>query len=150
VAGPADLIAEVRDWRRRHGGTLFSMWPNAASALYALRNRLPRMADYVRHAGAIAAQLATVSGVSVLPDPPPTEMMHILLPAKPAGWRSAVARMAEESGIMTWPNTWDCDLPDVQRIELSVGEAVLGFEPGEVRSIVQQLIKWAAADDGNR
>lgn len=144
LAGPAELVAEVRTWRRRHGGTLFSMWPNAASALYALRNRLPRMAAYVDHASAIAAELVKVPGVDVLPDPPPTEMMHFFLPATAAGLRCAVVRMAEEEGVMTWPRGWDFDLPGLQRIELSVGEAVMGFEPAEVRSIVEQLISWAA------
>jgi threonine aldolase len=33
VAGADDVVAEVREWRKRMGGTLFGMWPNAASAL---------------------------------------------------------------------------------------------------------------------
>jgi len=33
LAGPADILAEVREWRQRMGGTLFGLWPNAASAL---------------------------------------------------------------------------------------------------------------------
>ena len=41
---------EVREWRRRHGGTLFALWPYAASDLAALRTRLPRMAAYHEHA----------------------------------------------------------------------------------------------------
>lgn len=145
VAGPADVLAEVREWRHRHGGTLFTMWPNAASALYGLRNRLPRMPAYVEHARAIAAELAGIPGVSVMPDPPPTEMMHIFVPASSSGWRPAVVRLAEDEGIMTWPHLWDCDVPGMQRIELSVGEAVMGFEPSEVRSVVERLIEWAAA-----
>ena len=36
VAGSADVIAQVRDWRKRMGGTLFGLWPNAASALTCL------------------------------------------------------------------------------------------------------------------
>jgi threonine aldolase len=144
VAGPADVIAEAREWRHRHGGTLFSMWPNAASALFSLHNRLPRMESYVAHAGAIARALAAIPGVSVLPDPPPTEMMHFLVPARRRAWRAAVARMAEERSVMTWSHPWDCDVPGLQRIELSVGEAVMGFEPGEVRAIVEQLIEWAS------
>jgi threonine aldolase len=143
VAGPPDLIAEVKEWRHRHGGTLFSMWPNAASALYGLRNRLPRMDDYVARAGAIAEALATVPGVTVVPEHPPTEMMHFLVPASRSSWRAAVARMAEERSVMTWPGPWDCDVPGLQRIELAVGDAVMGFEPDEVRAILEQLIEWA-------
>ena len=144
VAGSADVVAEVGAWRRRHGGTLFTMWPNAASALSALRNRLPRMPDYVAHARAVAAELAAIPGVTVLPDPPPTEMMHVFLPATRKGLRAAVVRLAEEEGIMTWPRPWDFDVPTVQRVELSVGEATMGFTPAEVRALVERLVAGAA------
>jgi threonine aldolase len=50
LAGPADIVAEAREWRRRMGGTLFGLWPNAASALSCLRRRLPLMPAYLRHA----------------------------------------------------------------------------------------------------
>ena len=49
VAGPADILAEVREWRQRMGGALFGLWPNAASALTCLRRRLPLMPAYLRH-----------------------------------------------------------------------------------------------------
>ena len=44
LAGPEDVVADVREWRRRHGGTLYGMWPLAASGLNGLRTRFPRMA----------------------------------------------------------------------------------------------------------
>ncbi len=79
VAGPQAVIAQVRDWRRRMGGTLHGLWPGAASALSCLRTRLPRMPRYVEHARAIAGLLREVPGVVVVPDPPQTSMMHLLL-----------------------------------------------------------------------
>ena len=50
LLGDEDVIAEAREWRHRHGGTLFNMWPYAASELAGLRLRLPRMPEYVEHA----------------------------------------------------------------------------------------------------
>src|SRR5207248_10685804 len=79
LAGPADVVDEVRVWRRRHGGTLYGMWPNAGSALHVLRLRLPRIADYRRHALAIANGLRDLPGVEVVPDPPHTTMFHLVL-----------------------------------------------------------------------
>ncbi len=47
LAGSEDVIAESKEWRRRrHGGMLYGLWPNAASGLVGLRTRLPRMAAY--------------------------------------------------------------------------------------------------------
>ena len=57
LAGDESLVAEAREWRSRHGGTLFAMWPYAAAGLVGLRDRLPRMPRYVEHARAIAAAL---------------------------------------------------------------------------------------------
>src|SRR4051794_17947308 len=54
LAGPADVVAEVREWRRRMGGTLFGLWPGAASALSCLRRRLPLMPAYLQRAREIA------------------------------------------------------------------------------------------------
>ena len=48
----ADVVAEVREWRRRMGGTLFGLWPGAASALTCLRRRLPLMPRLPRAAPA--------------------------------------------------------------------------------------------------
>ena len=50
LAGPDDVVAEVREWRRRLGGTLFGLWPGAASALTCLRRRLPLMPVYLERA----------------------------------------------------------------------------------------------------
>src|SRR5258706_13046822 len=41
LAGPADVIAEAREWRLRHGGRQWTMGPNAPSALTQLPERLP-------------------------------------------------------------------------------------------------------------
>jgi threonine aldolase len=53
LAGPEDVVADAREWRHRHGGTLFALWPYAASALAGLRSRLRRMARYRSHAEAV-------------------------------------------------------------------------------------------------
>ena len=63
LAGDEQLVAEAREWRHRHGGTLFELWPYAAAGLAGLRLRAPRMPAYVEHAKAIAAELATLDGV---------------------------------------------------------------------------------------
>src|SRR5215472_14982335 len=96
LAGPADIVAEAREWRHRMGGTLFGLWPNAASALSCLRRRLPLMPAYLRHARAIAAALAGVAGVRVVPDPPQVPMMHLLQNTTQDSYIAAVRRLAKE------------------------------------------------------
>src|SRR6516164_2383755 len=139
VAGPADIIAEVREWRKRMGGTLYGLWPGAASALSCLHRRLPLMPAYLSHAREIAAALREVPGVRVVPDPPQAGLMHLLLSTTPEGFASAARRLAAEQHIWTWPRAMPTPDPGVQRVELHVGDATCALRPGQVRDAIAAL-----------
>lgn len=141
LAGEEDVIAEARAWRKRHGGTLFGLWPNAASALAGLRKRLPLMPRYYEHARAIAENLRGIPNVEVVPDPPQTPMMHLHLRVDADAFLEAARRIAEEQGIFTWARTSDGETPGIRVVELTVGDATLGFTPDEVAGIVAQLVQ---------
>jgi threonine aldolase len=141
VAGPPDILAEVREWRSRHGGTLFAMWPYAASDLAALRLRLPRMQAYHDHAMAIGAALKGLDGLEVVPDPPQVSMMHLLLRVEPDAFQEAMFALAERDGIFTWTRSFATDSPHVQAVELDVGDSTLEFSPEEVRSVMERLVE---------
>jgi threonine aldolase len=136
VAGPDEIIAEIREWRERMGGMLFGLWPNAASALSCLAVRLPRMPAYLEHARAIAAAVAGVSGIRVIPDPPQTSMMHLLVATTQQGFTATARAVAAEQGIWTWPQAMTTADPAVQRVELSVGDAACALSPDEVAGVL--------------
>jgi hypothetical protein len=140
VAGPADILAEVREWRHRMGGTLFGLWPNAASALSCLRRRLPLMPEYLSHAREIAATLRDLAGVRVVPDPPQVPMMHLLLSTTQERFAAAARRLAIERRIWSWPTAMPTGDPGVQRIELSVGDATRTLSPAQVGEIIATLL----------
>lgn len=135
LAGPADVVAEVREWRRRMGGTLFGLWPGAASAQTLLRPRLARMPDYLAHARAIAEALRGRDGVRVLPEPPQTPMLHLLLRTSPEAFAQHALAHARE-GLWTWPAAMPGLDPGTCRVELSVGEATCAMSPQEVAAVV--------------
>jgi threonine aldolase len=139
LAGPGDILAEVREWRKRMGGTLHGLWPGAASALSCLRRRLPLMPEYLSHAREIASALCGAPGVRVVPDPPHVSMMHLLLSTTQAGFTAAARRLAAEQGVWTWPQAMITPDPGVQRVELYVGDATRAVPPGRVRDIVTAL-----------
>jgi len=140
VAGPAEIVNEVREWRRRMGGTLFGLWPNAASALALLRQRLPKMPHYLEHARAIAAALGELPEVTVVPDPPQTPMMHLLLRVTADVIDDGVRRLANDERLWAM-RTVPTDDPTVQRAELSVGDATCMLTPAEVADIVASLVR---------
>jgi threonine aldolase len=139
LAGPADVVAQVGDWRERMGGTLLGMWPNAASALSCLGQRLDKMPRYLEHARTIAAELGQVDGVRVIPDPPQTSMMHLLIATTPERFGEAVRWLAAEQGVWTWAAARRTVDPGVQRVELSVGDATCEFSAADVAAIIGRL-----------
>jgi threonine aldolase len=140
VAGPQDVIEQVREWRRRMGGTLYGLWPSAASALTLLRERLPKFPRYRDHARAIGAALSGIPGITVIPDPPQVPMMHLLLRVAQEDYTKAARRLAEERGIWASPFCTPTADPAVQRLELSVGDGTLEFTPSAVAEIFAGLI----------
>ncbi|BEP12144.1 aminotransferase class I/II-fold pyridoxal phosphate-dependent enzyme [Acidothermaceae bacterium B102] len=144
VVGEADVVAEVAEWRQRHGGTLYALWPYAAAALTALRQRLPLMPRYLEHARDIAALLREVPGITVRPDPPQVPMMHLLVRAPVGTLTANIRRVAEQQGIWTWRAPMATTDPGVQAFELSVGDATLELTPDEVRDVVASLLEEPA------
>jgi len=140
LAGEEDVIAEARAWRRRHGGMLYGMWPNAAAALAALHARLPLMPRYAAHAQAIAKKLRRIPGVEVVPEAPPTNMMRLLLRAEEDALKAAACRIARKRGIYTWPQSMAGPTPALRMLELTVGDATLAFAADEVAGLVAALV----------
>jgi threonine aldolase len=116
------------------------MWPYAASALTGLRKRLPRMGRYHRHAVAIAKELRKVKGVQVIPDPPQTNMMRLLLRVDESKLDANACRIARERKVYTFKWSGEGYTRSTRLVELTCGDATLGFEPREVASIVAELV----------
>ncbi len=140
LAGDEQLIAEAREWRHRHGGTVFAMWPYAASALAAMRLRAPRMPAYVSHAQAIADALRAVPGVRLVPDHPQTSMMHLHLDIAPDDFTAACHELAMSDRVWTWASARSSVVADRSVVELTVGDATLEWAPSEVAETVGRLI----------
>jgi threonine aldolase len=145
LAGPECVIAQAREWRHRLGGTLFGLWPYAAAGLAGLRLRADRFPAYVAHARAIGAALRDIDDVDVVPDPPQTSMMHLHVRAPADRLLAAVTALAERDRVGTWAHVGVTDVPAVQRLELSVGDATMEWAPAEVAAVVAGLMKEARA-----
>jgi threonine aldolase len=141
LLGDAEVIAEAREWRHRHGGTLFNLWPYAASALAGLRLRLPRMKATYAHARAIAKALGAIDGVTVMPDPPQTPMMHINLRTTGDAFEAGVRRLATEQRLWAFGGSSPSDTPGIQGVELYVGDATLQLTPDEIAAAVRALMR---------
>ena len=143
LAGPVDLIAEARVWRRRHGGTLIAMYPYVLSAQQGLRERLGRMGAYHEKAVAIAAGLAALPGVDLVPDPPQTTMMHLYLRGDTGRLLAAARAVSAATGVWTFDRLAPTPVPGIQRWEWTVGDATLELPTAELVEIFAALLHRA-------
>lgn len=143
LARPADVIAESRTWQRRHGGNLIHLYPFVLSAQKGLRERVGRVESYHAKAREIAALLAPCPEITIVPDPPHTNMMHLFLRGERARLEATALEIARETGI--WLFSWLAPtlLPGLTMLEWTVGEATLDVSNQEIVEVFQQWLTRA-------
>ncbi|MFG2062378.1 threonine aldolase family protein [Micromonospora sp. NPDC048871] len=143
LAGPRDLLAEARLWRRRLGGDVYDAWPIALAALHGLDTHLPRLAAYRDHAVAIAAAITADGVARVVPNPPQTPLFHVHLPVGPAAAERAAETLLADTGVELFGRTRSAPDPDRCSFEVTVGENAMEFTPEEVVSLLHHLLRHA-------
>ncbi|WP_239152295.1 threonine aldolase family protein [Virgisporangium aurantiacum] len=140
LAADQVTIAEAAVWRSRLGGSIPDAWPLALAALAGLDTLLPRMPAFRDHAVAIAAAINADGVAHAWPDPPPTPMFHVHLPAAPSDVERAAAGLLAESGIQVFGYLRSAPDPLRCSFEISVGENAMEFSPKEVVGLVHRLL----------
>ena len=135
LAGPEDVIAEARVWRRRHGGALASLFPFAASAQRGLDELIPQMPLFLAHARALAGALGEVPGIIVVPDPPQTPLFHVHMRGDSETLEQRSLDVAEQRRVWLFHRVAPSVVPNVNAIELNVGEPALEISPDEAAEL---------------
>jgi threonine aldolase len=145
LAGDAALIAEARVWQRRHGGNLVTLHPFVVAAELALDERLERLPVHAAHARALAAALAEVDGLEIVPDPPQTPLFHVLLRGDRERLADAALQVAEEQKVFLFADPSSTTSPRWQRHEVMVGEITLALAPAEVAALYAEILSRGSA-----
>jgi threonine aldolase len=140
LAGPADVIKEARIWQRRHGGNLQQQSPAAVSAKLGLDRHLPRMAEYCAKAIELCAAFRDIEGVTVVPDPPHTNMMHIHLRGDADELRTRSLEVADETNTLVVDHVAPSGREGVQKWELTVGTAGLDIPTEEAVRLLRRIV----------
>ncbi|MFG1910487.1 threonine aldolase family protein [Kribbella sp. NPDC048928] len=139
LAGPEDVIAEVRRWQRRLGGNLYSLFPYAVSARHGLRTVLPLMDDLHQRAVEVAMALQS-EGFRVFPEPPHTNSFRLYAPrAAESIELAAVERMerTRESLSFSWQSA---GVPGWSWTELVMTPLTLDWQVDEIAKAFGELL----------
>ncbi|MFN2581509.1 MAG: low specificity L-threonine aldolase [Candidatus Dormibacteria bacterium] len=98
VCGDADVIDEVRRWRKRLGGGMRQAGIIAAAGIYALEHNVARLADDHANAALIADRLRDARGCAVVQPAVPTNIVVIETDADSA---SVLAHAADDGVLVS-------------------------------------------------
>ena len=140
LAGPAELIAQARVWRRRHGGTQVHLFAIVAGALPGLDRLAGRMPEFLAHARALGAALGEVDGVEVIPDPPQTPLFHLLLRGERDELERRSLELARERGVWLFGPLQPAASDRAGRLELNIGEPALEISPAEAAELFSLVL----------
>ncbi|MDX2967982.1 threonine aldolase family protein [Kribbella solani] len=139
LAGPEDVIAEVRRWQRRLGGNLFSLFPYAVSAREGLRTVLPRMDDLYQRAVEVAMALQS-EGFRVFPEPPQTNSFRLYAPRDVDSIeRASIERMERTHETLSY--SWQpADVPGWSWVEFVTTPNTLDWQVDEIAKAFGELL----------
>jgi threonine aldolase len=143
LAGSIDFIGEARVWQRRHGGNLVQLYPLVLSARRNVHRRLDCFPAYARRARSVARVLSSVPGISVKPDPPHTNMMHVYLHSSPEALMELSAEIARAERVALFRRLVPTGVPGVSAFELSIGDAVEALSDDEIGSYFERIMASA-------
>jgi threonine aldolase len=140
LAGPEDVVDEARLWRRRMGGTIFHLTPFAVSALAGLRDRLPRMGEYVAWARALATELSA-RGLRPTPEPPHTNTFLVYADGEADAVVERAIAFMERERIQPCGGWWDAPVPGFVTTEVAVHDAALAHDPAQVADWFVEVVR---------
>ncbi|MAK65271.1 MAG: threonine aldolase [Maricaulis sp.] len=145
LAGDEDFVAEARLWLARMGGRLVSPWPMVPDALRVLDQRLGLMPDFVARAREIAAGVGDAPGLTLTPNPPQVNMMHVRLDCDVETAKAARDAAAEATGVWLGTGFWSFGQDPVPALEIAIGERALAADPARIIAAIRILGEHAAA-----
>lgn len=131
VVCPEDLAGELRAWRARMGGTLFSMTTAAIGGLKGLRDHLPRFAAYRQWGIDLAAALQG-RGIRTFPEVPHTNTFLAYAPGEADAVNERLVAYVEEHGIVPSGMWSPSEVPGWVVTELTCYDSAADCDPTEV------------------
>ena len=137
IAGDKDFIEQLKPWRTRFGGDLFTAFPYVLTALWGLDNYLPRIAEFHQRALSLSKLIAQKLGPDAIPNPVQCNGFIVQLPINSALLEQRALKLAQESKIWLFDRIFPAG-ENASRFEIQVGDALDDWQD---EALVVQLLK---------
>jgi threonine aldolase len=122
------------------GGTLFHLTPYAVSALAGLKERLPRMGEYVAWARSLAAELSAL-GLTVKPEPPHTNTFLVFADGTREEVMERKVAFMERERIEPCGGWYPAQVPGMVMTEVAAHDAALEHDPKQVATWIAEIVQ---------
>lgn len=139
VACPEDLAGELRSWRQRMGGTLFSMTTAAVGGLIGLDQHLTRFGDYRQWAIDLAAEL-NAKGIRTFPEVPHIATFLAYAEGTVDEVNERVVAFTEQRGVVPCGLWQSAEVPGWVVTELTCYDTAVDKDPAEVAGLVAEAL----------
>jgi hypothetical protein len=120
------------------------LFPYVLSARKALAERLGRIDAYVAHARAVAAALAALPELTLLPERPQTNMFHLFIRGERDALERAQLEVAAATGVWLFHPLRSCQLSGYWMAEWVVADAGLDVAPSETAELLRRVLTRAS------
>ena len=139
VVCPEDLAGELRSWRQRMGGTIFSMTTAAVGGLMGLREQVTKFGDYRAWAIELAAALDQ-HGIRSYPEVPHIATFLAYAPGTADEVNERLVAFIEARGIAPSGLWRDSEVPGWVETELTCYGAAISHDPAEVAGLMAAAV----------
>ncbi|MCH8611699.1 threonine aldolase family protein [Arsenicicoccus dermatophilus] len=134
-----DAADELRLWRRRLGGTIFTAYPLALAALHGLDTLLPRMGELHAYAKDLAVALDE-RGLLTRPQDVRSLAFRAWVPGSPDEVRERAAAVMEETKVVV-PDRWRAaDVPGWSWTEITVTAHLATHPVAQAADLLARLL----------
>ncbi|WIO73156.1 beta-eliminating lyase-related protein [Porticoccaceae bacterium LTM1] len=140
LLGSGEFIKQARVWIRRHGGNVFTSFPNYLAARKGVEEKLQRFPLYHQRAKEVAQLISSIEGVKVIPENPQINMFHIHFSGDAKVLAGRALEFAEREKIWSFAELQPTDSEGVCRFEWYVGEKALEVSDGEVERLFRYVV----------
>ncbi len=147
LAGDGDFVAQARVWQHRQGGRPVTLAPYALSARLGFERNLGKMRAYRDRAVEVAAALAKLDGVEIVPDPPQTNTFHAFLSGNGTALEARAHDYARETGTFVFGRLAPTPLPTLWKWEFVAGDATLELDVAQIARAVADVLAVRCRED---